>query len=238
MTSAPEASALQPAESVGRYLPEPEELLRLARGCSCIFWGIPLTLLLFSGALELRLLPRFRLPGFVAGLLLVFCGVLYLNRVPPLTRRWPRRIRQALLVLLVLVYLSPFVHWWRAMPHVPYYSANMLGLLAATMWGFLIVNQLAAEIGLAFGDRTFCLEARICGWLAVLFLLFPGCFALVRSVLAAAPFENTGMISLVLVPYLMPRWMYALALLPFTLTMMMVWRAKELCLRALRKPAL
>ncbi|MBU1694771.1 MAG: hypothetical protein KJ726_11620 [Verrucomicrobia bacterium] len=226
MTSASEAS-----------VPAPDVLLRLARGLSCVFWGIPLSLLLFSGALDFRLLPHLRLPAFVVGLLLVFCGVLYLHRVPPLTRRWPRRIQQALLILLVLVYLSPFVLWWRAMPQVPYYSANMLAMMVVTMWGFLVVNQVAAEVGLAFGDRTFSVEARLCGWLAVLFLLVPGLLAWGRSQLATAPLENSRMASLVLVPYLMPRWMMALMLLPFTLTMTMVWRAKELCLRAIRRPA-
>lgn len=217
--------------------PGPDVLLRLARGFSCIFWGIPLALLMFSGALDLRITPRLRIPAFIFGLVLVFAGILQLSRASDLTPRWARRIRHAQVALLILVYLSPFVYWWRAMPHVPYYGANMLAIVVVAMSGLLALNRLAEEAGRLFGDGTFMIEARLSGWLSVVFLLAPGAMAVIRSILAAAPMENSRVWSLVLVPYLMPRWMYALALLPFTMTMMMAWRAKELCLRAIRRPA-
>ena len=211
-------------------------LLRLARGLLCIFWGIPLSLLMFFGTMELRLASWLRVPAFVFGLVLVFCGVFQLGRVRTLTPRWARRTREAQFILLILVYLSPFVYWWRAMPHVPYYCANVLAIVVVAMWGFLAVNRLAAEIGAWFGEPAFVIEARLSGWLAVVFLLVPGTIAVLRTILATTSFENSGLATLVLVPYLVPRWMYALALLPFTMTMMMVWRAKELCLRAMCGP--
>ncbi|HRZ12025.1 MAG TPA: hypothetical protein P5567_06180 [Kiritimatiellia bacterium] len=214
---------------------EAAELLLLARGLLCVFWGIPLSLLMFFGTLELRLAAGLRVPVFAFGLMLIFLGVVHMSRVKSLSPRWARRTRETQLILLILVYLAPFVYWWQAMPHVPYYCVNVLAIVVVSMWGFLAVNRLAAEIGNRFGEHAFVIEARLSGWLAVVFLLGPGTFAVLRTILATASIENSGLATLVLVPYLVPRWMYALTLLPFTMTMMMVWRAKELCLRAIRQ---
>lgn len=210
-------------------------LLRLARGFSCLFWGLPLSLLLFTGAVSFRLVLRVRLPAYVLGLLILFCGMWFLRRAPIPTRQWSRRIQQAFLVLLVQVYLSPFVHWWRLRPGVLYFSVNVLVLLVATMWGFLLVNQLASEVARVFGDRTFQVEAQLCGWISVLFLLIPTLVVLVRSVQTTFEWESASVVSLIVIPYLVPRWSVAMALLPFTLTMTSTWRAKETCLRALQR---
>ncbi len=40
-----------------------DALIRVARGFSCVFWGIPLSLLLFSGALDVRLFAHIRMPA-------------------------------------------------------------------------------------------------------------------------------------------------------------------------------
>ncbi|MBP7830859.1 MAG: hypothetical protein KA248_13185, partial [Kiritimatiellae bacterium] len=208
MSGVPEGSSLAAAGGSGAS-PGPGILLRMARGFSCIFWGIPLALLMFSGALDLRVTPRLRIPTFVLGLILVFAGILQLNRAPNLTPRWAGRIRHAQVTLLILVYLSPFVYWWRAMPHVAYYGVNMLAIVVTAMGGLLALNRLAEETGRLFGDGMVVIEARLCGGLSVLFLLAPGAVAALRSILAAAPLENSRAWALVLVPYLMPRWMYA-----------------------------
>lgn len=215
----------------------PLTLSRLIRGFSCMFWGLPLTLLLLFDVVEFRGWLRVRCPVFVLGILLVFYGVMLLNRAPSLTRRWPRWIGQARVVLLMLVYLAPFAYWWRTMPHVRYYEVNMAVLFAVGLWGFFLANQLAAEVGLALGDRALYIESRLCAWVSVVSFLSPGVVFLGRSLLSAAFTRGNGVLPLSLVAYLLPRWMVVLVLLPFTLTMMTVWRAKGLCWRALDFPA-
>lgn len=211
-------------------------LARAMRGFSCVFWGIPLSVLLFAGAIDLRLPFAARAPAYVFGIFLVYCGVVYFQRTALPGRRWRSLVREMLFVLLIEVYLSPFVFWWRRMPHVPYYVANILVLMLCTTWGLFILNQLAAEIARLLRDRALAVEAQIAAWLALAFMLVPTSLALLQSVLAArsfgislAPGEAVGG----------PQrfgWLYAVALFPFALNMMIAWKTKERCLRALQTP--
>jgi hypothetical protein len=209
-------------------------LIRAARGFSCIFWGIPLGLLLFSGALDLRVFPRLRMPAYVFGIFLVYCGLMFLQRTGPLSAHWLRRVREAMFVLLVEVYLAPFVFWWRQMPHVPYYIANVLALILCTTLGLFLVNLLAGELGRALHDRTFLVESRLSAAISVLFMMVPVLGSVFDSIRATLQLESMLDLDLAGSPFAFPRWAYAFSLLPFTLTMAIAWKAKERCLLVLK----
>ena len=155
-----------------------DALIRVARGFSCIFWGIPLSLLLFSGKLDIRLFSFVRMPAYVLGIFLAYIGTVFLQRAGALSDMWTRRVRQALFLLLVEVYLAPFVYWWRQMPHVPYFTANMAGLVLCTTWGLFVVNRLAGEVCKLLHDRTFFIETQVAGWLTAGFMITPLAHAL------------------------------------------------------------
>ena len=215
-------------------VPPADVLLRLTRGFSCLFWGLPAAVLLATGAMEFRLRASLKIPAYLLGVLLIFLGILLFERGPALTAQWRRRIHQALFLLMLQVYLAPFIQWWRAAPGVLYYSANVLVLLAATMGAFYVFNQLAAETGTALGDRILRVEASLCGWVSMACLLLPAAYVAAQAALLSGPFlETADRYPVALLPYLLPRWMYALALLPFALTMTMAWRARALCWKVL-----
>jgi hypothetical protein len=209
-------------------------LIRAARGFSCIFWGIPLGLLLFSGALDVRVFPRLRMPAYVFGVFVIYCGLMFLQRTGPLSAHWARRVREAMFVLLIQVYLAPFVFWWKQMPHMPYYIANLLGLLLCTALGLFLVNLLAGELGRALHDRAFLVESRVSAWVSALFMLIPVLGSVLDSIHATLQFEAILNLDLAGSSFVLPRWVYALSLLPFTLTMAIAWKAKERCLLVLK----
>jgi hypothetical protein len=210
----------------------PDSLIRLARGFSCIFWGIPLSLLLFSGALDIRLFSFVRLPAYVFGIFVAYIGSVFFQRVGALSDMWTRRVRQLLFLLLVEVYLAPFVYWWRQMPQVLYFSANMAALVICTTWALFVVNRLAGEVCKVLRDSTFFAETQVAGWLAVIFMLSPLIHALYTALRGV--FRPDGDFFFVLE---LPLWIYALTLLPFTITMAVSWKMKERCLQVLKMSA-
>lgn len=210
----------------------PDALIRVARGFSCVFWGIPLTLLLFSGALDIRLFSFIRMPAYVLGIFVAYIGTVFFQRAGPLSDMWTRRVRQLIFLLLVEIYLAPFVYWWRQMPQVLYFSANMAALVICTTWGLFAVNRLAGEACKLLRDSTFLLETQIAGWFAVGFMLTPLAYALNAAIRAV--FRPDGEFFLFIQ---LPPWIYALTLLPFTITMAVSWKMKERCLQVLKMSA-
>ncbi len=212
----------------------PDILTGMARGFSCLFWGLPISLLLFFGTLELRVLPRWRIPAYVLGVIIIFYGLLLLQRAGPLTVRWSRRLFTALILVLIQVYMVPFVYWWRQMPHVPYLIANMALLIICTTWVLFVINRLAGEIAKILHDVTFFMETQLSGWAAIIFILIPAGYFIYQAV--QRNYNDAGFISLspFLWPIKTPDWFFISALLPFTLTMAIVWKAKEKCLTVLK----
>ena len=210
----------------------PDALVRVARGFSCIFWGISLTLLLFSGALDIRIFSFVHMPAYVFGVLLTYIGVTFLQRAGALSDTWTRRVRLLLLLLLIEVYLAPFVYWWRQMPHVIYFTLNVTVLIICTTWGLFVVNRLAGEAGRLLHDHTFLFETKVASWLAAVFMLIPLAQALYAA--AGAAFEPDGHFLFTLTP---PLWVYVLGILPFTITMAVAWKTKERCIQVLKMSA-
>lgn len=209
-----------------------DALIGVARGFSCIFWGIPLSLLLFSGALDIRIFSFIRMPAYVLGIFVVYIGTVFLQRAGALSDTWNRRVRQLLFLLLIEVYLAPFVYWWRQMPQVLYFAANMAGLVICTTWVLFVANRLAGEVCRILRDNTFLIETQVSGWIAVGFMLTPLAYALYTAIRVI--FRPAGEVFFVLD---MPLWIYALALLPFTFTMAVSWKMKERCLHILKMSA-
>lgn len=214
-----------------------DALLRAARGFSCVFWGIPVGLLLYSGTLDLRLSPFLRLPTYVGGVFVIYCGMILFQRAGPLSPLWPRRVREALFILLLQVYLAPFLYWWRQMPHVPYYVANVVGLVFCTAMGLLVLNMLAADLAGTLHDPVLRAEARAAAWLAVAFMVVPAADAVIHSIRTVFQADNMTFMETFPIPPEMPRWLRAAAFVPFGLTMAITWKAKELALRTLRVSA-
>ncbi len=234
MTSAPTSGLASPSAGRANVSVSADTLMRGARGFSCVFWGLPHSLLLYTGAVDIRLFPRVRVPAFVLGVFVIYCGLVFLQRIGPLTALWQKRVKAALFLLLLEVYLAPFLFWWRRMPYVPYYLANALVLLVCTAMGLFVLNKLGGEIARTLHDPALHAESQISAWLSAVLLLVPAAAALLRSTSYAFDSGASLLQSILASPFQTPHWLNALAVLPFTLTMAIAWKAKERCLRALK----
>jgi hypothetical protein len=215
----------------------PEQLLYLSRGFSCIFWSIPLGLILFAVVPSIQFSPYFRLPSVLVGLITAYCGLVLLRRASPITARWTKLINRSLTATFFQLYLAPFMYWWLQKPDIPYYFYNTLVFYLITAWGLFLVNQLTGEAGRALHVESLELESYLFRWAALLFMLVPLVVILILAVYTAFRLESRIWIEMVHVGQLIPRWIFIPLLLPFTLTMAMAWKAKEHCFAALRRSA-
>ncbi len=213
----------------------PRALLLAARGFSCMFWGIPLSLFFMVGALRIELAIPIRLPAYFFGVLVLYVGFFSLYRAAPDASWWRRCSLTGLVLSFVLVYFTPFVYWWRQSPLTPFFLYNMMALLIVCAGVLYAVNRLSAEIARLLRDPVLAVEARMCAWSALLVLV-----PILALVLGFALHAGTWSDATWIAEYIHrrrqpPTWMFFCFLLPVALTMTSSWKAKERCLVALLK---
>ena len=212
----------------------PEQLLQVARGFSCFFWGIPLSLFLAVGLMNVRLLAQIKAPAYVLGILVIYWGLILLKRTKPLPPGWTHHVNQSLVIVFLLVYLSPFTEWWKQMPQVLFFTVNVVLFVLCTIRLIVLLNKLAGDVAKALYDRTFVIEAQLSGWSVLVFIVVPILGLLIYSLLAAFRHETGVAYELLHIPQRVYHWWLALALLPFTLTTAIAWKTKERCIEAVK----
>lgn len=204
---------------------------RAARGFSCIFWGILLGLLLFSGFLSVRTATFSRVSPELPGLALVLAGSFFLWSSGALSVPWHRAARRVLAAAVCVIGLAPFLSWWRAAPQVLFFSANMMLLMAVTLWFLLEVHRLVAELGRITGNITLLVEARMCLWSTALLYGIP----LLAIIMKWSPTVfDRGVAGAYMLPIFVmswPMWIHVVMVMPFLLVMAIAWEAKEICLK-------
>jgi len=206
-------------------------LARLVRGLSALFWGLPVALVVCVQTARTSFFAPF---GIVPPLLTT--GVLYyavtqLGYFRPHERVWRHALGRARVVALINVGLSPFLYWWRVMPHVFHYQVAALAMALSGLAFLFLVNQALQRLVAMLPEETLRIEAGLFTnlnlWLLAALLM-----------LAAA---WTGLFQIPNPPVLLARMLMVfsqvgifffllLLLLPLALTMTLIWRIKELIL--------
>lgn len=208
--------------------------LDAARGHLLIFWGLASGLVLFTGAMKFSVLEQSRIPPHLIGAALVAMGVFVLRRGAPESCRPPARLWAPAALML---YFVPFVAWWSDRPHVGFFIANLMAMAAATGWLLVGICRAAGQVGRARGYVDFAIEARVSEWLCG--LLVAGPLAAMGALAVAGLLRNgtSFYAEWFAILYALPRWLFAGAILPFTIAMACAWRARGLCMEAARRSA-
>jgi cytochrome bd-type quinol oxidase subunit 2 len=214
---------------------------RVARGLSCLFWGVPLTLVVVVLGLRTDEFIRFGIvPPMIATALLV-TGTWHLGTFQQQERIWVAAQSRAHLLAMMLFGLSPFLYWagrtviisetgTASLPQIYFTVATLLFHLCAI--GFLgSLNTVIARLAAMLPDETLRLESRsfaaLNHWLLWITLIvvsliykirqtpgFPSDFPRLREVILANP-------ELFTLPFL---------LLAVAMTMALLWKSKEVIL--------
>ena len=232
------AELLTGAETAGNPALTPRALVRMVRGFGAVFWGLPVSLLLFFGAVEIHLVAQFKLPSCVLGLVVVYVGLVLLRFAGVQSRMWTRHGRIGLVSTFLLIYLGPFIYWFTYMPRSGlYYLLNMTLFFASVILLLFSVNRLAAEVGVETGDRDLMVESRLCAWSVILLMLLPTALTAVFSSYMAMKYESSLLAEMRGVRRDTPVWIHIFFLVPLSLTMTSAWKAKERCITLLKSAA-
>ena len=213
------------------------ELLRrlgqLVRGLSALFWGLPLTLLIYilTARTDLFSLGHFAiLPPIIVSVLLLF-GLGQIGQFQKQERIWSNTVERARLFGIVNLGLSPFLYWWHRLPFIAFYYIAVLLLAASSLLFLFILNRVLDRLAAMLPDETLRLETK-------LFTTFN------RRVLLAVPilliiYFALGFISTLpeFVRIILERvdqteshglWLIIfLILMPLAMTMALIWKIKE-----------
>jgi len=209
-----------------------DDLARLTLGFYCVFWGALVMLAALCESLtsmSVRFVPVFVLG---AGSLTLVVGTWRLHQVNALGDSWRRRTREALIAAGLLAYLCPFYLMWRRVPVNLYLLGHALAFLAVFCYSVSLCCQMVAVIGRVADKRRLVVQAILFGTISIV-MLFPP-FALFAQLMVLA--GRAGRDPLGLLQFWLGRaqpWMVLLVLVPFALSLSLVWAAKDLVLQRL-----
>ncbi len=211
------------------------DLLAAARGFSTGFWGLLLILLVMLGALSIRLPLLLQMPGHTVGLVIVLLGALHFRHTLPDERSWRRLSRLFLSMVILQLYLVPFLGWWRVSITGWYATLNLILFLVGGLLVLVLVARLALQMAVSLNDPTLCIEARLSLWS----IPFLAGISLALIALRAGRFGLFGDPVFALQHLLVwprPATLYPAAL-PFVPALAMAWEIKQRCLRELEPDA-
>ncbi len=220
--------------------PQPELLAALGRtmrGLSALFWGLPLALVVcFQTAKGEWLRPLNVFPPLVVTGLLYY-GLRLLGRFQKQERVWIRALDRAKLFALVNVGLSPFIFWSGRMPKNTFYESMVELFMISGLLLLFSLNPVLWRLAAMLPDETLRDDTRLftrinCGLLA--FIL---CVELVSLALRQINTLPSFVILFIEVVEHSGQWiLLILILLPISMTMALIWKAKEVILSSVFGP--
>ena len=221
-------------------MPDPlpnSQLLRslgkLARGLSALFWGLPASLLISAETARTDWLKPLGLLPLVAINTLVLYGLWQMGDFQKQERPWRQALDRTQLLALVNLGLCPFIYWYNRIPgEILFKYAVMLLELSAVLFLFdlnLLIKRLAAMLPdeiLRQETRQFTALNR---WLLV-GLLFLSDIIIWETQMPhpATPFG----IAVIWASHFSFLLLIFFILLPLVLTMVLIWKTKEVILDA------
>jgi hypothetical protein len=214
-------------------------LRRLVRGLTALFWGLPTTLLICV-LMAMAEFPRTlgcAPPLIATGLLLL--GTFELAHFQPTERTWQTAVERAQLLALAAFGLSPFVYFWSRVPSEEFYLQAVYVLAAAGLGLLLQFNHLLQRLAALLPDETLREDTRFFTRVNVTLMLLgvallSGYLLLVRlrylppAVLEALEFGQVARFRFALV--------VVVVLLPVSVTMSLLWKARDVVLGTVFSP--
>lgn len=225
-------SQVLPAEEnvVSGNVPETIEKIRfisLVKGFSRVFWGLTLTAVLFLSQARLEIFSGISLPAYFLGTALHCWGLLTLRNAGKISARWSLYLMLAILLVLLQLYFSPFVYWWKIMPYISFFTFNVGALAVVVILSLCLSNIIAADFFRHLSLRGERIEAQIYAGSVIVFMAVPLVVAVVFSSVAAARYQTMFLDELIEVIYCVPVWLYVVLTVPCSLTLAVLWKARD-----------
>ena len=206
---------------------------KLARGLSCLFWGLPAALLVCANAVRGDIMPVSGLAPVAASLGVLCFGLWLMGDFQKQERPWRAALDRATFTALVNLGLSPFLFWWSRVPGETFFLCGV-GTLAVSGLVFLFnLNLVLARLGAMLPDETLRQETKLFTGVNRVLLV-----TLVAVAAGAALLFNFREIPLplgatiVVLNRAAQVALLLLLLLPLAMTMALIWKTKEVILES------
>lgn len=208
-----------------------QSLGRLVRGLSCLFWGLPLTLVFYVQTARMDWLDALGDVAIApaAGLTaLLLYGLTLMAGFQPQERVWTNSLERARLMGLICLGLSPFLHWWHRLPFVTLYAVSVILLVLFGLLFLLQLNHVLLRLTAILADEMLRHETQFfVGFNRTILSIIP---LLLGAWMAASQIKVLPQraIDLLHVADEIGLWfMLFLLLIPVATTMALIWKIKE-----------
>jgi hypothetical protein len=213
----------------------PAALAQLVLAFYFSFWGLLVLLTALAESLVASLLRPISSILIGSGSLALAAGAWRMHRVTGLGESWHRRTRSLLIVTVLVAYLSLFFIMWRQLPTNAYLLAHTLAFFALLLLTVCLLCRPVMVLARLANRPGLVVQAGAFGTVAVVLLLPP--FGLLAQRMIEA--NRSGVDPFALLQFWVAHtslWITMVWLVPFSLTLSLLWSAKDLVLDRLTPP--
>lgn len=208
-----------------------QALGRLVRGLSCLFWGLPVALVICFHTAKAEPLRSFGVfpPVICTGLLAY--GLWLLGSFQKQERVWRAALDRAGLLAVINLGLSPFLYWWNRMPSKAFFFWMVLLMLFSGLLFLGSLNLVLRRLGAMLPDEALRQETRQFTRLNLNLLGATLLLGIAYLVLARMHDLPLFLVAVMIVLERGSSWfLVLLVLLPLAMTMALLWKTKEVIL--------
>ncbi len=216
------------------------DLVRLVQGLYFIFWGVLVTVVVGTQVLVSLWNRSFTEVFLAAGVVSILIGSLRLaqvklERLQPalLGRLWERRARVILRLAMLLAYFGVLFFMWRGAVGSVYLQVNALAFVVAVIVYLIILSRTVAALAAGLGSDELAMESRLFNVGNVGLLLLPCLLALIYLAVMTVQHGTNLLVEFSILLSRLSLLVAMVFLLPLSLTLSVVWAAKDIALRRL-----
>lgn len=206
-------------------------LARLVRGLSSLFWGLPLTLIVYVQTARTDWLDLLGAMAVFPSLLvtgLLFFGLMQLRHFQKQERIWIRALDRAQILVYVNLGLVPFLYWWQKAPHVFLFTVAVSVLAFCSIFFLYNLNYVLQRLTAMLPDQGLRMETKLFTSFNRTLLLIIPILIILYMILVNMPTLPGIVIVFLDAAARFGVWLLLfLVLMPLAMTMALIWKIKE-----------
>ena len=204
---------------------------KLVRGLSTLFWGLPLTLIVYVQTARTDWLDPLEWGAMLPAVVVtssLFYGLLQMHAFQKQERVWIRALDRAGILAFINIGLSPFVYWWHRLPGVAVYDVAFALLSLSSILFLYNLNYVLERLTAMLPDETLRMETKMFTSFNRTLLVTIPALLLIYFALARFEYASAFISHLLNVAEKVGLWfLIFLLLMPLAMTMTLIWKIKE-----------
>jgi hypothetical protein len=204
---------------------------RLVRGLSTLFWGVPVTLVIYSATARADWFGFLGDVAFVPAVLsgvALYYGLRQLRDFQKQERIWQQALTRAEILAVINIGLAPFLFWWHRFPDISFYVVCVIVFIFSVLLFLMQINHVLRRLCAMLPDENLRAETKMFTTLNITMFLIVF-FGLAVCVALAHEQMLPRAIWMMLIGE-NPRGLWAMlfmGLFPLAMTLAILWKIKE-----------